>query len=143
MELSTLSVSRTQKSPVFWPQKFSRLVVVISTTTYRSTACLIAYGVEVKPHVDTVVFERLLPEASLGDFLKALVDDESPGDTLSADWYAWENTVGLSGDPIAYSVDITHQLPPPDGPKMTVVLTYASTVSISQMLAETNGSVTP
>ena len=139
MELNTLSVNWTAKSPQFWNlstnPSTSHIVVVIASITYDTTNCLVAYGVA--PNLNSFLFVRLLPVEALGDFLKALVDGDPVNMPTPGYLAPWLQAVGFSNKPVqANSVDVTTPAPPPTGPKAQVVFAYASALFNVESLAE-------
>ena len=124
----------------------TRLVVVVTTTTYQSRDYLIAYGIDpqhVNPVSDTLVFERLLPIDGLGEFLRVLIDGEPavPAvDEVEADPVLADLANDSNGEVIANSVDISNPPTPTPGPKVAVLFAYASAITSDTALAELGGT---
>jgi len=135
MEISTLSIARTAGSPSsLWggDPGVSRLVVVVSTIPVTTQGYgFIAYGVDPEhadPEHDTPVFARLVQVGGLGEFFKFLIEGTEPGQS--------GNLNPFFPDIAPNSVDIITVQPPPPGPKVDVVFSYASAVRSDETLAE-------
>jgi hypothetical protein len=131
MELSTLSIKRTSSSPSdFWGNA-ERMVVIVATTDVPNV--LVAYGVD--PDRNQKVFETSVFTNQLGTFFKFLIDGQAVVRTPSARTAGARDAAALASTPVPL-LDIPAQQPPPTGPKLQVVLTYASAVSSDESLAE-------
>src|ERR1043166_960986 len=94
MELSALSVKRTDDSPDFWDPRVSKIVVVVARVSYQQQDCLLAYGVD-PDHLDTFLFLRMLPAKALGAFFKTLVDGELDDPELDHYVGIWLTAIGV------------------------------------------------
>jgi hypothetical protein len=140
MTLSTVSLTKTTTSPPSLWGDANQLVVVVAPCTYKQEDYLLAYGIDpTLSGLNARLFERMLPLDALGDFISVLIKggpDEGLSDEVDKDQNL-SAFVKPGGPPvIANSVDVTNSDPQPPGPKLTVVIALAKSITTDESLAE-------